>query len=91
MFISSYSVSGVTILFTSDDCPQGPWRKRILPERTNLDTAVIGEGKNKRHGAFDHFVCLFIVYHLDNGPMELFPPCKLDFSRSEKDNTEEVL
>ncbi|VDI73182.1 MFS transporter, NNP family, nitrate/nitrite transporter [Mytilus galloprovincialis] len=36
-------IAGVTILFTSDDCPQGPWRKRILPERTNLDTAVIGE------------------------------------------------
>ncbi|CAG2257383.1 NRT [Mytilus edulis] len=33
----------ITILFTSDDCPQGPWRKRILPEKSKLDTVVVGE------------------------------------------------
>ncbi|CAC5369372.1 NRT [Mytilus coruscus] len=36
-------IAGISILFTSDDCPQGPWRKRILTEKLKQDSVVIGE------------------------------------------------
>ena len=48
-----YFITGVLILWTSDDCPQGSWINRKLPDKKTPSSEAVKSKDDKQHNPID--------------------------------------
>ena len=71
-----YQISGISIIFTTDDCPQGHWENRKLPTKTLVIEMDVNQtsSENKMEGVpnlgFDdntHKIVNGVDYYIPQG------------------------